>query len=128
MNSSDRQLISAFKMIGEMCERIHLAKSIKVSLFDLRLPGEYKLSVQDQADLLYTKVLESKQLKGKNSEAVAAACLYIACRKEGVPRTFKGMLSFVMPECNAVLPTLDCLQRFALCLASERRKSAVVSN
>jgi len=72
MNSSDRQLISAFKVIGEMCERIHLAKSIK-----------------DQADLFYTKALETKQLKGKNSEAVAAACLYIACRKEGVPRTFK---------------------------------------
>jgi len=72
MNSSDRQLISAFKIIGEMCERIHLAKSIK-----------------DQADLVYTKALETKQLKGKNSEAVAAACLYIACRKEGVPRTFK---------------------------------------
>uniref|UniRef100_A0A0M3KDU9 Transcription initiation factor IIB n=1 Tax=Anisakis simplex TaxID=6269 RepID=A0A0M3KDU9_ANISI len=29
-------------------------------------------------------------LVGKNDEAKAAACLYIACRKEGVPRTFKG--------------------------------------
>lgn len=37
-------------------------------------------------------MLETKALKGRNHEAIAAACLYIACRKEGVPRTFKGTL------------------------------------
>ncbi|KFD53277.1 hypothetical protein M514_05758 [Trichuris suis] len=68
----DRQLIQAFGIIREMAERIHLPKSI-----------------QDQANVLFKQVLDTKQLKGKNSEAVAAACLYIACRKEGVPRTFK---------------------------------------
>jgi transcription initiation factor TFIIIB Brf1 subunit/transcription initiation factor TFIIB len=33
--------------------------------------------------------MDSKALKGKNHEAVTAAALYIACRKENVPRTFK---------------------------------------
>jgi len=72
MNSTDRQLITGFQVIRDMSERIHLPKSI-----------------QDQANMWLSKVLESKALKGRNNEAVAAACLYIACRKEGVPRTFK---------------------------------------
>lgn len=36
---------------------------------------------------------ETKALKGRNSEAVSAACLYIACRREDVPRSFKGIFS-----------------------------------
>ncbi|KRX44636.1 Patched domain-containing protein 3, partial [Trichinella murrelli] len=43
----------------------------------------------DQANLLFKQVQETKALKGKNNDAVASACLYIACRKDGVPRTFK---------------------------------------
>ncbi|GMT10765.1 hypothetical protein PFISCL1PPCAC_2062, partial [Pristionchus fissidentatus] len=72
MNNLDRQMTQAMSVIREMSERIHLAKSI-----------------QDQAARTFRDVLDTKVLKGKNSEAQAAACLYIACRKEGVPRTFK---------------------------------------
>lgn len=72
MNNTDRQMTQAISVIREMSERIHLAKTI-----------------QDQAARLFKDVLDSKALRGKNNEAQAAACLYIACRKEGVPRTFK---------------------------------------
>ncbi|KJH46295.1 transcription factor TFIIB repeat-containing domain protein [Dictyocaulus viviparus] len=72
MNNTDRQMTQAMSVIREMSERIHLAKSI-----------------QDLASKTFKDVLDSKALKGKNNEAQAAACLYIACRKEGVPRTFK---------------------------------------
>ncbi|KRY59245.1 Transcription initiation factor IIB [Trichinella britovi] len=71
-NNQDRALIHAFGVIREMADRIHLTKSI-----------------QDQANLLFKQVQETKALKGKNNDAVASACLYIACRKDGVPRTFK---------------------------------------
>lgn len=73
VNSSDRQMAQAISVIREMSERIHLTRSI-----------------QDQAAKIYKDVLDSKALRGRNNEAQAAACLYIACRKEGVPRTFKG--------------------------------------
>lgn len=33
---------------------------------------------------------DGKALKGRSNDAIAAACMYIACRQEGVPRTFKG--------------------------------------
>ncbi|VDM43294.1 unnamed protein product [Toxocara canis] len=75
MNNTDRQMSQAMGVIREMSARIHLSKSI-----------------EDNAAKVFKDVLDSKALKGKNNEAQAAACLYIACRKEGVPRTFKGML------------------------------------
>jgi len=72
MNNSDRQMTQAITSIRDMAERIHLTRGI-----------------QDQAARIYKEVLDSKVLRGRNHEAQTAACLYIACRKEGVPRTFK---------------------------------------
>ena len=34
-----------------------------------------------------------KSLKGRSNDAIAAASLYIACRQEGVPRTFKEIVA-----------------------------------
>lgn len=39
--------------------------------------------------MLYKEVHEQKQLKGRANDAVAAACLFISCRQEEVPRSFK---------------------------------------
>ncbi|CAD5231377.1 unnamed protein product [Bursaphelenchus xylophilus] len=72
MNNTDRQMTQAISVIREMSERIHLTRGI-----------------QDQAAEIFKNVLDSRALRGRNNEAQAAACLYIACRKEGVPRTFK---------------------------------------
>uniref|UniRef100_A0A915DX60 Transcription initiation factor IIB n=1 Tax=Ditylenchus dipsaci TaxID=166011 RepID=A0A915DX60_9BILA len=72
MNNTDRQMTQAITNIREMSERIHLTQSI-----------------QDRAARLFKTILDSKACRGKNSEAQAAACLYIACRQEGVARTFK---------------------------------------
>jgi hypothetical protein len=46
--------------------------------------------VQDRASVLFKQVHEGKTLKGRSNDAIASACMYIACRQEGVPRTFKG--------------------------------------
>ncbi|MCP9264762.1 Transcription initiation factor IIB [Dirofilaria immitis] len=73
MNNMDRQMSQGLSVIREMSARIHLPKSI-----------------EDGAAKIFKDVLDSKALRGKNNEAQAAACLYISCRKEGVPRTFKG--------------------------------------
>lgn len=58
--------------VTEMCERLHLTGSIHC-----------------QAVKIYEKVADNKVLRGKNKEALAAACLFIACREQHVPRTFK---------------------------------------
>lgn len=53
-------------------------------------------SPQDRTNNLFKQVYEQKSLKGRANDAIASACLYIACRQEGVPRTFKGQNKFVL--------------------------------
>lgn len=72
MTSSDRALLNAFREIGGMGDRINLPKTI-----------------MDRAHALFKQVHDGKNLKGRSNDAIASACLYIACRQEGVPRTFK---------------------------------------
>ncbi|XP_046440209.1 transcription initiation factor IIB-like [Daphnia pulex] len=72
MSSSDRTLVNAFKEISNMADRINLPRTIV-----------------DRANLLFKSVHDGKNLKGHSTDASASACLYIACRQEGVPRTFK---------------------------------------
>merc|ERR1712018_744962 len=52
-------------------------------------------SVLDKASSLYKMVSEGREGKGRgwSMEATAAACLYIACRQENVPRTFKEIVA-----------------------------------
>ena len=79
VSSSDRTLNKAFITISNMCDRINLPKTII-----------------DRANNLFKMVSDGKNLNlkgraiiGRANDAIAAACLYIACRQEGVPRTFK---------------------------------------
>ena len=46
-------------------------------------------SIVDRANVLFKQVHDGRNLKGRSNDAIASACLYIACRQEGVPRTFK---------------------------------------
>ena len=73
LSSSDRTLLNAFREINQMADRLNLPRMIA-----------------DRGNTLYKQVHESKALKGRGVDAIASACLYIACRQEGVPRTFKG--------------------------------------
>lgn len=76
VNSSDRTLINSFRTIAEMSDRINLPRNIV-----------------DRANALFKVVHDGKSLKGRANDAIAAACLYIACRQEGVPRTFKEIVA-----------------------------------
>jgi len=76
VSSSDRALINAFRSISNMCDRINLPKTIN-----------------DRANQLFKMVHDGRSLKGRSNEAIASACLYIACRQEGVPRTFKEIVA-----------------------------------
>lgn len=52
----------------------------------------FKVYLKDHIKCLkcyYFQVHDGKNLKGRANDAIASACLYIACRQEGVPRTFK---------------------------------------
>jgi len=76
ITNNDKILLNGFKIISEMCDRLNLPKTIS-----------------DPANMLYKKVKNAKLLRGRSNEAISAACLYIACRQEEVPRTFKEIVA-----------------------------------
>ncbi|KAL2485481.1 Transcription initiation factor IIB-2 [Abeliophyllum distichum] len=75
-SNPDRSLIQAFKTIATMADRLGLVATIK-----------------DRANEIYKKVEDQKPLRGRNQDAILAACLYIACRQEDKPRTVKEICS-----------------------------------
>lgn len=76
MSSSTRTLVGAFRDICNMADRLSLPRGIT-----------------DQANALFKKVYDSRSLRGRSNSAIAAACLYIACRQEQVPRSFAEVKS-----------------------------------
>ncbi|WJZ94138.1 hypothetical protein VitviT2T_013023 [Vitis vinifera] len=75
-SNPDRGLILAFKTIATMSDRLGLVATIK-----------------DRANEIYKKVEDQKSTRGRNQDALLAACLYIACRQEDKPRTVKEICS-----------------------------------
>jgi len=84
-SKSERNLIAAYKEIGAMAEAIGLPKN-----------------VSDIAKQLYKKIEDSKQLKGKTIQSIIAACIFIACRKANVPRTFKEICALTKVPKNEI--------------------------
>ena len=76
MSQSDRALLAAVKMISTMADRIGLPQVIR-----------------GKAAHLMKEVEGHKLVKGRNPEGLVAACLYIACRQENVPRTLREITS-----------------------------------
>jgi len=58
-----------------------------------RLGGTLSLpqSITDRACEIFKRVEDSKELKGRKTDDVVAACIFIACRQAGVPRTLKEL-------------------------------------
>ena len=59
-------------ILSDMCESLALHSGIK-----------------DRACQLYKEAMETGAMKGKGMDPVGAGCIYLACRNEGNPRTFK---------------------------------------
>jgi transcription initiation factor TFIIB len=77
--SGERNLLAAFKSISMMCERIGLPRLIA-----------------DRGKQLYKLVEDEKLTKGKVNDGIVAACIYVACRQEKVPRTFKEISALTL--------------------------------
>ncbi|KAM9311489.1 LOW QUALITY PROTEIN: transcription initiation factor IIB-like [Gastrophryne carolinensis] len=60
-----------------------------MSSSDRAMMNAFKEITMKYTDNSFKQIYEHKTLKGRAHDAIASACLYIACRQEGVPRTFK---------------------------------------
>ena len=57
-------------------------------------------SILDQAKTLYKKVSETKITRGDNREGIIAACIYMACKQNDVPRSASEIAkAFNIKEC-----------------------------
>ncbi|KAK9104192.1 hypothetical protein Scep_021036 [Stephania cephalantha] len=90
-------------------ERLNLVATIKVHFANIPLLAEcflntgtspsisymiyLKVLLKDRANEIYKKVEDLKSIRGRNQDAILAACLYIACRQEDKPRTVKEICS-----------------------------------
>lgn len=72
MRGPKRALKNGLNLIQAFCERSSISKTIC-----------------DRAQHIFKTVESQKLLKGKNLEGAVGACLYIACKLENAPRTFK---------------------------------------
>ena len=59
--------------------------------YKLHLP--HAVISRHRANNLFKMVHDGRNLRGRANDAVASACMYIACRQEGVPRTFKEIVA-----------------------------------
>ena len=66
----------AFKYVNDIATKINLPKNIT-----------------DMANGLFKAVYEGKTLRGRSNASIAAACVYIACRKEQVPKSLRVIQS-----------------------------------
>ncbi|KAI3867168.1 hypothetical protein MKW92_041697 [Papaver armeniacum] len=76
MKDPDKGLIEAFKAIEAMSDRLGLVSTVK-----------------DLANEIYKKMEDVKSSKGRNKNAIFAACLYTACKRLGKLRTMKEISS-----------------------------------
>ncbi|OAF64092.1 hypothetical protein A3Q56_08200 [Intoshia linei] len=97
MGSDKKSNTISYRSIKEFCEMLNLNSAI-----------------QKRAMLLIKDVRETKKLKYKNNDALAAACIYIAARQEGVGRTFKEICSvsnvavkYIGRVCKKILRALE---------------------
>lgn len=74
MRGPERALLNGFNLVNLYCDRASIPQT-----------------VADQAKIIYKSVLEKKLTRGKNTEAVIAACLHLACKHLKCARTFKEM-------------------------------------
>ncbi|KAK4345967.1 hypothetical protein RND71_036143 [Anisodus tanguticus] len=118
----ERALVMAFKVIATMADRLSLVSTIKVPYCYL-LPSSLEFSAclkkmtlhhnvmisahayydlacdilnhiaKDRASEIYKRLEDQKCTRGRNLDALVAACIYIACRQEGKARTVKEICS-----------------------------------
>ncbi len=94
VDKTTRQLQSAYREIGSMCEAIDLPRT-----------------VVDAAKLVFKLALDNRVVRGKTQESVVAACIYIACKHAGVPRTFREVCALTQVPKKEIGKVYKILER-----------------
>lgn len=75
VDKGNKPLLIAYKQIGALCD-------------GFQMPG----SVSETTKHLYKECVENQVGKGKSFDALIAACMFVACRRNKVPRSFREIM------------------------------------
>lgn len=90
-----KNLLAAYKEIGAHCDAVHIPKT-----------------AADYAKHLFKIVDDAKAFKGKSQEAIIAGCIFIACRQNGVGRTFREIFALTKVSKKEIGRTFKALEKF----------------
>ena len=76
-DKNNKSLAAVYREIGDLCSSM-----------------DFLDDVANYARFLYKQIYDAGAFKGKSPEALNAGLIFIACRQQGVPRTFKEIQAF----------------------------------
>ncbi|TKA63020.1 hypothetical protein B0A49_11424 [Cryomyces minteri] len=107
-DKSTKTLLAAYKQIGALCDGYSMPHT-----------------VADTAKHLYKLTDDAKAFKGKSTDALIAGCIFIACRQNGVPRTFREVFELTKVSKKEIGKTFKALEKFFAAQNKEKRGTAV---
>ena len=96
-DKAQKGLMQAYKEIVSLCEAINMGQN-----------------VSNAAKHIFKLVDKHKIMKGKPQEAVIAGCIFVACRQNNVPRTFREIFNLTSVSKKEVGRVFKILQTFLL--------------
>lgn len=97
LDKGNKSLLQAYKQIGALCDG-----------------WELTTSVSDTAKHLFKDAEESRLFKGKSQDALIAGCIFLACRRNGVPRSFRELTELTKVNKKEIGRTFKVLEQFLL--------------
>lgn len=95
LDKTNKSLMAAYKQIGTYCDFYHMGSHIA-----------------DTAKHLYKMTEDARLFKGKSPEAVMAGCIFIACRQNKAPRTFREIFALTKVSKREIGRTFKTLEKF----------------
>lgn len=103
LDKGNKALLQAYKQIGALCDGWQLPQT-----------------VSDTAKHLYKDADESRLFKGKSQEALIAGCVFLACRRNSVPRSFREVMELTKVSKKEIGRTFKLLENFLIKRDKER--------
>jgi transcription initiation factor TFIIB len=111
LDKGNKGLLQAYKQIGALCDGWQLPTS-----------------VSDTAKHLYKDADESRVFKGKSQEALIAGCVFLACRRNNVPRSFREVMELTKVSKKEIGRTFKLLENFLMHREKEKEgQSSIVA-
>lgn len=102
-DKSNKSLLQAYKQIGALCD-------------GWQLPN----AVSDTAKHLFKDAEESRLFKGKSTEVMIAGCVFLACRRNNVPRSFREVMDLTKVSKKEIGKTFKLLEAFLMQKSKEK--------